>query len=117
MKKYREDSEQLVSSKFYRDCGATLRLGGGGTISDSILGGGTKHFFLLILYNFKNIGGGGTPAVPGLLWVLLHFNNLVVNYRIFLQPAKDIPTYLYVYIRPTDPTFLKFAKNNNSRNG
>ena len=32
--------------------------GGGGTISDSILGGGTRHFFLLNLYNFKNIGGG-----------------------------------------------------------
>ena len=43
---------------FDRDRGATLRLGGGGTISDSILGG-TRHFFLLNLYNFKNIGGGG----------------------------------------------------------
>ena len=31
-----------------------MRLGGD-TIGDSILGGGTKHFFLLILYNFKNI--------------------------------------------------------------
>ena len=40
---------------FDRDRGATLRLGGG-TISDSILGG-TRHFFLLNLYNFKNIGG------------------------------------------------------------
>ena len=38
--------------------------GGGGTISDSILGG-TKHFFLLILYNFKNIGGAhASPALP-----------------------------------------------------
>ena len=35
--------------------------GGGGTISDSILGG-TKHFFLLILYNFENIGGVGVGA-------------------------------------------------------
>ena len=35
----------------------------GGTISDSILGG-TKHFFLLILYNFKNIGGGTCPPFP-----------------------------------------------------
>ena len=26
--------------------------------------GGTKHFFLLILYNFKNIGGGGEAAPP-----------------------------------------------------
>ena len=36
---------------------------GGGTISDSILGG-TRHFFLLNLYNFKNIGGGGTCHSP-----------------------------------------------------
>ena len=26
--------------------------------------GGTKHFFLLILYNFRNIGGGGARAPP-----------------------------------------------------
>ena len=38
-------------------------MGGGGTISDSILGG-TRHFFLLNLYNFKNIGGGGAGASP-----------------------------------------------------
>ena len=25
-------------------------------------GGGTRHFFLLTLYNFKNIGGGGRGA-------------------------------------------------------
>ena len=31
--------------------------GGGGTISNSILGG--RHFFLLNLRNFKNIGGRG----------------------------------------------------------
>ena len=29
--------------------------GGGGTNSDSILGAGARHLFLLILYNFKNI--------------------------------------------------------------
>ena len=44
------------------------RRGGGaveGTISDSILGGGgSKHFFLLIFYNFKNIGLGGGGARP-----------------------------------------------------
>ena len=59
-----------------------MGVGVGGTISDSILGGGgTRHFFLLILYNFKNIRGGGRSAprspaysaVPGfrthcLLW-------------------------------------------------
>ena len=28
-------------------------------------GGGTQHFFLLNLYNFKNIGGGGMcPPAP-----------------------------------------------------
>ena len=37
-----------------------MRLGGG-TISDSILGG-TRHFFLLNLYNFKNIGGVTCPS-------------------------------------------------------
>ena len=38
---------------------------GWGTVSDSILGD-TRHFFLLTLYNFKNIGGGGVtcPLVP-----------------------------------------------------
>ena len=34
--------------------------GGGGGISDSILGG-TRQFFLLNLYNFKNIGGARAP--------------------------------------------------------
>ena len=38
--------------------------GGGGTISGSILGGGTKHIFLLILYNFKNIGAPLLPPPP-----------------------------------------------------
>ena len=37
-----------------RDRGATLRLGGGGTI----------HFFLLTLYNFKNIGEACAPLPP-----------------------------------------------------
>ena len=31
--------------------------GGGGTVGDSISGGGTRHLFLLTLYNFRNIGG------------------------------------------------------------
>ena len=48
-----------------RDRGATLRLGegGGSTVSDSLLGG-TRHFFLLALYNFKNIGGRGHVPLP-----------------------------------------------------
>ena len=33
-------------------------MGGGGTISESI-SGGHKKLFLTILYNFKNIWGGG----------------------------------------------------------
>ena len=37
--------------------------GGGGTISDSIFGG-TRYFFFLNLYNFKNIGGGTCPPAP-----------------------------------------------------
>ena len=41
-----------------RDCRAILRWGG--HIIDSIWGGGHKTFFTLVLYNFKNIGGGGT---------------------------------------------------------
>ena len=50
-----------------RDRRATLRLGN--TVSDSILGGeggGTRHFFLLTLYNVRNIGGRGprTPSPP-----------------------------------------------------
>ena len=58
----------------FRDRGATLIWGGGGggggggraegTISDSILGGDTKHFLLLILYNFKNIGRARAPPAP-----------------------------------------------------
>ena len=37
--------------------------GGGGTISDSILGR-HKTIFLLILYNFGNIWGGGGARAP-----------------------------------------------------
>ena len=38
--------------------------GGGGTLSNLILGG-TRHFFLLTLYNFKNIGVHvPPPALP-----------------------------------------------------
>ena len=53
------------------DCsnrGATLRffLGGGGRapLVPQYWGGGTRHFFLLTLYNFKNIGGHVSPPAP-----------------------------------------------------
>ena len=43
--------------------------GGGG-------GGGTRHFFLLFLYNFRNIGGGGTcppcPPTPRSLIIIMN---------------------------------------------
>ena len=58
-----------------RNCGATLRLrgGGGSTISAPILGGGdTRHFFLLTLYNFKN--SKPYPAVPGYLGSAIYKN-------------------------------------------
>ena len=39
--------------------------GGGGAPLVTQYWGDTKHFFLLTLYNFKNIGGGGTcPPAP-----------------------------------------------------
>ena len=44
---------------------------GGGTISNSILGG-TRHFFLLILYNCKNIRGHVLPPPPNPAFPLLH---------------------------------------------
>ena len=34
--------------------------GGGAPLVPQYWGGGTRHFFLLTLFNFKNIGGGGT---------------------------------------------------------
>ena len=57
----------------HRDRGATLGLRG--TVSDSILGG-TRHFFLLILYNFKNIGGHVPPLAPPAAPRSLHQSDL-----------------------------------------
>ena len=56
-------TQQLYLS---RDRGATLRLGGGGGGAPLVTQywGVTKHFFLLILYNFKNIGGHVPPLPP-----------------------------------------------------
>ena len=59
------------------------RGGGGRTISHPILGG-TRHFFLLILYNFKNIGGHvspGTPAPRSLIVRIVGFKDKGLNKR------------------------------------
>ena len=45
----------------HRDRGATLRFGGWVM---TIYWGGTIHFFLLTLFNFKNIGGHVPPPAP-----------------------------------------------------
>ena len=37
---------------------------GGGHISNSILGWDSRDIFILTLYNFKNMGGGGRAPVP-----------------------------------------------------
>ena len=56
---YGPDRSYLV----LRDRGATLRLEGRGRAPLATqYWGGTRHFFLLILYNFKNMGGGGGRA-------------------------------------------------------
>ena len=48
-----------------RDHGATLKLeGGGGTLVTRFGGRDRRHFFLLTLENFKNIGGGGGHVPP-----------------------------------------------------
>ena len=48
-----------------------------GPRSNFEIGGGTEHFFLLILYNFKNIGVGHVPpplppysAVPAMTQIV-----------------------------------------------
>ena len=47
---------------------SNFKIGGGGgegIISAPIFGGeGTRHFFFLTPYNFKNIGGGTCPPPP-----------------------------------------------------
>ena len=48
-----------------RDRGATLRFGGGeAPLVPQYWGGGTRHFFLLTLYNLKNIEGTCAPRPP-----------------------------------------------------
>ena len=54
-----------LSSKSVPSGTAEQLWGWGDTVRDSILSG-IRHFFLLILYNFKNIAGGGVEAhAPG----------------------------------------------------
>ena len=60
--------------------------GVGGTISDSILGGGTRHFFLLTFYNFKNIGGGRPPLTPRSLFLYQISLDLVLGGRGVIEP-------------------------------
>ena len=50
---------------------SNFEIWGGGTISDSILGG-TRHLLSLTLYNSTNIGGGAhePPPCPPALWSL-----------------------------------------------
>ena len=66
--------------------------------------GGTRHFFLLILYNFKNIGGGGEghmppcPPTPRSLFDFSWFCNFapsnfpaatILNYDVVCMPCPD----------------------------
>ena len=78
------------SNHRFRDRGATLRLGGAPLVTE-YWGGCTRHFFLLTLYNFKNIGGGGTfhtcppysavPEVSEVRLILLK-NEIYISTRI-----------------------------------
>ena len=95
------------NAQYFRDRGATLSLGE--NISDSIWGGrwGAKLFFLLILYNFKNIwGGGGTcppcPPTPRSLYLELESSahnsfytqkaTLSVIFSVMPPPMKEYST-------------------------
>ena len=58
------NSSNIVITSYIRDRGATLRWGGGAPLVTQSWLGGTRHFFLLILYNFRNIGGSRAPRAP-----------------------------------------------------
>ena len=81
---------------FSRDRGAILRFLGGGEGAPLVTQywGGTRHFFLLILYNFKNIWGG-TRAPPA---PLLHSPCFQGRAALFsLSPSLSLslaPAYL-----------------------
>ena len=71
-----------------KDRGATLRLGGGGGGLTEYWGeGGKIYFFLLTLYNFKNIGGRDVcppctpPPIP---------RSLMVNHRCCRRCSQDM---------------------------
>ena len=60
---------------------SNFEVGGGG-------GGDTKHFFLLILYNFKNIGGRHVPPLPpnyGLTGNIMKVNSSAVWRQLLLM--------------------------------
>ena len=71
----------MIFRRRYRGRGATLRLGGGGggVLISTRYCRGTRHPFLLNLYNSKNNGGGGSTcaprppctAVPTIEWISL----------------------------------------------
>ena len=78
---------------------SNFKIGGRGKRGHQILTqywGGTKHFFLLILYNFKNIGGGGgecaTPPPSGPRCVYL-YNSFEVFCKPLLLPQEDGRTW------------------------
>ena len=78
----------MFSISHVTTCGG---LGGG-----QYLGGSTRHFFSLSLYNFKNIGGGGgaracpAPPTPRSLLIMLIIDS---DIRWFIDNVKCIINY------------------------
>ena len=62
--------------------------------------GGTRHFFLLILYNFKNIGGGARAPPAPLLRGLCSFLRIKLNSTRFCASLRKLPFKIIVYVLP-----------------